>query len=93
MKIYIFKKFCDENAYDTEVVEAYMKKEDALKRLKEDVEKVYGLAWDEIPNTPWDAFENVVGLDADDTFKEDYVAISNGDGATSFWIVEELELL
>lgn len=84
MKIYIFKTFCDEDAYGEEVIEAYAKKEDALKRLKEAVERAYDLAWEEIPNE--------IGLDANDTFEEDYVSIYNGDGATSFWIVEELEV-
>ena len=81
---YILKHYCDEEAYGSETIEAFSKKEDALKRLKEDVEESFDLSGDDIP----DELES----EDDDTFEEDYVSIYNEDGGTSFWIVEELDV-
>ena len=83
--VYVYKSFCDEYAYSEEVVEVYASKEAAMKRLKEDVESAYGLKWEEIPEE--------IGLDEDDGFTPEYVSIYDGDGATSFWVVEERTVL
>lgn len=79
--IWIYKEYCDENAYGTEIIELYPSREKAVARLKERVSEGYGMPFESVPAT--------VGLDENDTFREDYVSIDNGDGATSFWIVEE----
>ena len=84
MKIYIFKSYNDGNYYGEEVIEAFGKKEDALKHLKEAVESSYDLSWDEIPQK--------LELDGEDIFDTDYVAINHEDGSTSFWIVEGLDV-
>ena len=81
MKIYVYKEHCDENPYGEEIVELYEEKSDAVNRLKERVSAAYGVPFESVPET--------IGLDENDTFREDYVSINNGDGATSFWVVEE----
>lgn len=80
-KIFLYKEFCDENAYGSEIIELYPSREEAVARLKERVSEGFGVPFEEVPET--------VGLDENDTFREDYVSIDNGDGATSFWVVEE----
>ena len=84
MKIYLYKSYCDEYAYGEEIVEAYANKEDALKRLKKDVEENFGVSWNDIPSE--------IGLREGDTFETSYVSIYLGGGVTSFWSVEELEV-
>ncbi len=84
MKVYIYKNHNDANAYGEEIIRVFTNKVEAEAALKADVEKGYGLKWDEIPKE--------IGIDESDTFKKDYVSINSGDGDTSFWIVEEKEV-
>ncbi|AOZ97898.1 hypothetical protein [Butyrivibrio hungatei] len=84
MKVYIYKQFCDGNAYGEEIIDVYANKDDAMKALKEDVESNYDAKWEDIPEK--------VELGEDDTFEKDYVSISNGDN-TSFWFIEEKEII
>lgn len=83
-KIYVYKEYCDDNAYGEEIIELYQNRAKAEKRLKDRIEETYGLSWDDIP----DEYD----FDENDTFKPDYVSICHGD-CTSFWIVEEKEVI
>ena len=83
-KVFVYKVYCDEYAYGEEQIEVYRNREDAIAKLKSDVEKEYGMKFEEIPSS--------IGLSEDDTFEEDYVSIQNGDGGAFFWIVEETAL-
>lgn len=85
MKVYLYKEYFDEDAYGEEIVEVYAKKDEAIQRLRERVEEKYGVPFSEIPEA--------LGLAMDDTFQDDYVSIGNGDGAVSFWFVEEKEVM
>lgn len=80
--MWLYKEYCDENAYGEEIVELYEKREDAIARLKERIAD-YDVPFEQIPKE--------LGLTEDDTFQEDYVSIRNNDGSTSFWIVEEIQ--
>ena len=79
---YILKVYNDEYAYGEEYIRAFLTKKEAEEALKAMIESEYGAKWDEIPKK--------LGLSKLDTFKPDYVAISNGDGDTVFFIVEKL---
>ena len=84
MKVYVYKHYCDMDAYGEEEIKVYSNKDDAKAALKSDVEENYDLSWDEIPDE--------IMLDDSDTFEEDYVSIGDSDGCT-FWIIEETELI
>ncbi len=83
-KLYLYKEYCDEEAYGEELTELYASRTAAVARLKERVEQAYGMPFVEIPLG--------IELDDRDTFTEDYVSIDNGDGAVSFWVVEGKEV-
>ena len=80
MNVYVYKEFCDGDAYGEEIIEVYENKEDALKRLREQVEKYCDCSFEDIP-TKFD-------LGDEDTVKEDYVSMYVGKGVM-FWAVEE----
>lgn len=84
MKQYLYKEFCDENPYGTEITEIYKSRDAAVARLKERVSEAYEMPFENIPGN--------IGLEETDTFREDYVSIDNGDGAVSYWIVEEKDV-
>ena len=84
--VYVYKEFCDENAYGEEVIEIYRNKEAAVKRLRERVANAYG-------NIPFDDIPDAIGLDEGDTFTDEYVSIDNGDGAVSFWVIEQKQVI
>lgn len=84
--VYVYKEFCDENPYGEEVIEIHRSKEAAVKRLRERVSNAYG-------NIPFDDIPNAIGLDENDTFTDEYVAIDNGDGAVSFWVIEQKQIM
>lgn len=81
MKVYVYKEFCDSEAYGEEIIKVYASKEDALKKLRNRVEEYCECPFEDIP-TKFD-------LDDDDlTLREDYVSMYVGKGY-AFWIVEE----
>lgn len=80
MKVYVYKEYCDTEAYGEEYIEVFEDFDDAKKFLKERVEGYFETEW-----------ENV-SIDSDDTFEEDYVSIYDGNGAT-FWIIEAYETI
>lgn len=84
--VYVYKEFCDENAYGEEMIEIHRSKEAAVKRLRERVSNAYG-------NIPFDDIPNAIGLDENDTFTDEYVSIGNGDGAVSFWVIEQTQVI
>lgn len=82
-KIYVYKEYCDENAYGEEKIVIFENKKDAEAYLKESVEYAYGIAWKRI--------QSELELTESDTFEPDFVSISS-DGLTSYWIIEEKEI-
>lgn len=82
-KVYVYKEYCDKDAYGEEIIKVYARKEKAKTRLKERVECEYNLSFAEIQKEI---------AEEDDTVSDTYVSIHNGDG-TTFWIVEEKEIL
>ena len=81
MEVYVYKEFCDCEAYGEEIIKVYESKEDALKKLRNRVEEYCECPFEDIP-TKFD-------LDDDDlTLREDYVSMYVGKGY-AFWIVEE----
>lgn len=83
---YIYKKFCDGDAYGEEHLGLYDCKEDAMDALRADVEKWFKCPWGEIKDGPGqDEFDE----EGNGTFEPDYVCFETGDGY-QFFIVEEL---
>ncbi len=80
MNVYVYKEFCDGEAYGEEIIEVYESREDALKKLRERVEEYCECPFEDIP-TKFD-------LDDGDEIREDYVSMYVGKGV-AFWIVEE----
>jgi len=80
MTVYVYKQYYDDYAYGEEAIRVFANKEDAMKALREDVEKAYQLPWNDIPEAH--------GFDDRDTFEPDYVSVFDGE-ASSFWIIEE----
>ncbi len=75
---YIYKKFCDGDAYGEEDVNIYDNKDDAVTDLRADVEKYFGCSWDKLKDR--DEF--------DSTLRPDYVCFETGNGY-QFFIIEE----
>lgn len=84
MTVYVYKQYNDDYAYGEEKITVYANQDEAEEALKEDVENACGASWDDIPDH--------LNLDSFDTFEIDYVSINNGD-STSFWIIEEKEII
>lgn len=80
MKVYVYKEYCDTDAYGEELIRLFEDFGDAKRFLKKQVESYFGTEWENIP------------IDPDDTFEEDYVSIYDGNGAT-FWIIESYETI
>ena len=80
MNVYVYKEFCDGDTYGEEIIEVYENKEDALTRLRKQVEKYCDCSFEDIPTK--------LDLDDEDTVKEDYVSMYVGKGIM-FWVVEE----
>lgn len=83
MKVYVYKEYRDDYAYDEEFILTFASKEDAEKTLREHVEHFFGKMWDQIPEE----------LEEQDTFKNDFVSVPDENGALFFWIIEEHDLL
>ena len=88
MKVYVYKEFNDSYAYGEELIEIYVKREDAVARLKKQVEEHFDneytfdqlLANDDTGEYIWDP--------NDDQVSDDYVSLNEG-GNGIFFIVEE----
>ena len=92
MKVYVYKEFNDSYAYGEELIEVYAKREDAIAKLKKQVEEHFDneytfdqlLANDDTGKYIWDP--------NDDQMSDNYVSLNeSGDGI--FFIVEEHTVL
>ncbi len=92
MKIYIYKEFCDSEAYGEEIIKAFAEKEAALGHLRGRVETYYGVSWENIPDECGWEYDPHEGYSTDNTFKNNYVSISDGN-CTRFWVVEEQDII
>lgn len=81
-KVFVYKEYCDRDAYGEELIEVYADKKTAENRLKRSVEGHFRQKWEKIPEL----------FTEDDTFMPDYVSFNDGD-AMSFWAVEEHKVL
>ena len=73
-RLYVYKEYCDEDAYGEEIIELYEDREDAIRHLREQVEAFFDCD-----------FEDVSYMD-EDTVQPDYVSISNGDCCHFFMV-------
>ncbi len=90
MKVCVYKEYNDSQAYGEEFIKVFAEREDALKFLKERVEK-YELegkcTFEEFKRNGHPVYHH----NPDDTIEDDYVSIDNGNGVT-FYIVEYHEV-
>ncbi len=96
-KVYVYKEYFDEDVYGEEFIKVFAKAKDAISFLKArfiEAYKDYGNTVEEIVETGNDLEEGF--LDSDDTVEIGengaYISIGNGDGAATYWIVEEHEV-
>lgn len=80
----VYQEYNDALPFGEQVLEHYANREIAIKKLKQSVEKKFGVPFDEVPGS--------AEFDEQDTFKEDYVSYYDG-STTWFWSVVELPLL
>lgn len=80
-KVFVYKQYRDDLAYGEEEIVVFTSKDAAIKRLKTDVGRFYGMKWENIPDS--------LPIEKEDTFIEDYVSIVIPDVATKYWIIEE----
>ena len=92
--IYVYKEYCDEDAYGEEIVKVFRSGVNAVEYLKQQFDKQYerfGETFTDVARAI-----NSGGFDEDDIFdvREDtaHISIRNADGSTSFWIVEKKEI-
>jgi len=81
--IYLLKEYDDELAYGEECIRAYRTREAAVAQLKEDFCQAYHLG----------AFERPSFMDEQDSFSDDYIAITTFKGSTDYFIVQEITIL
>ena len=81
MTVYLYKQYYDRYAYGEEYIEVFFNEEDALKKLKQDVESFTNKKWEDIE------------IDEEtDTLEPDYVAFDDGNG-TNYFMIEEKEVI
>ncbi len=87
MGIFVYKKYCDEEAYGEQEIKLYEKKDDAVAQLKADVEEHYGIPFDKIMENT-DIFDIKM-----DNISETDVSISGYSDVCHFWNIEEIEVI
>ena len=91
-KVYVYKEYCDDDAYGEEIIEVYADKEKARSQL---LERMAGAFYYDGPLSKANlsqflASEGILG--EDDDFTSDYASISCGKGVC-YWVIEEKEVL
>lgn len=81
-KVFVYKEYCDRDAYGEELVEVYADQKTAEERLKRRVEGHFKREWKKLPEF----------FTEDDILLPDHVTFCDGD-TMSFWAVEEHEVL
>lgn len=81
-KVFVYKEYCDRDAYGEELVEVYADQKTAEERLKRRVEGHFKREWKKLPEL----------FTEDDVLLPDHVTFYDGN-ATAFWTVEEHEVL
>ena len=75
-KVFVYKEYCDRDAYGEELVEVYADQKTAEERLKRRVEGHFKKKWEKIPEL----------FTEDDILLPDHVTFCDGD-AMAFWTV------
>lgn len=81
--VYVYHEHYDSNAYGEQLIRVFQSEEAGKQFLRERVEKVYGMTWDEVA-------DNLID-DRDDTFEDNYVSISDGNGC-AFFVLDRKEV-
>lgn len=74
--VYVYHEHYDSNAYGEQLIRVFQSEEAGKRFLRGRVERVYGMTWDAVA-------DNLID-DRDDTFEDNYVSISDGNGCAFF---------
>ncbi len=77
---YLYKEYCEDDAYGEEYTEIFGSRDRAVSCLKDRVTKCYGMVWEELVN---------MSDGEDDIVEEDYVSLADDNDAVTYFIVEE----